>query len=117
MLSLLQMSHTTGPIPSPDLLRAYSEVIPGLDKTIVDEWTIEGASRRANEAKELEIRAFAVKKHACREQWKVTVVGVFMIGIVLLAAYLAYLGQGAHAAAVIATPIAGGAVVKLLSKK
>lgn len=35
------------PLPSPEELRAYGEVVPGLEKIFVDRWVLEGDRRHA----------------------------------------------------------------------
>ncbi len=113
---VVMSAKMSGPIPAPSILRQYGEIIPGLDTTIIEEWKAEGASRRKNEEKELEIREDAVKKHATREFLKVCIVGVFFAGIFMLAFYLAYLGHVVEAAAVASTPVIGSVITKLLPK-
>jgi uncharacterized membrane protein len=42
-----------GPVPHPDILRQYEEIVPGSAKSIIDSFITEGNHRRAREAREV----------------------------------------------------------------
>lgn len=45
----MAISSHTGPLPPPDMLRGYGEVLPGLPERIVGAWEAETANRRGLE--------------------------------------------------------------------
>lgn len=50
----VERRHTSGPIPSPDQLKEYDEVVPGTAERIISQMLIEGDHRREMEKRELE---------------------------------------------------------------
>lgn len=48
-IELTQLSAYSGPIPPPEMLQHYDEIIPGLAETIIANWNAESDHRRAME--------------------------------------------------------------------
>jgi uncharacterized membrane protein len=49
-LQVVVASAHAGPLPSPDTLREYESIVPGLPQTIIEEFKKEGAHRRRVQA-------------------------------------------------------------------
>src|SRR5699024_3236603 len=70
---LVQAQSFQGPLPSPDILRGFGEVIPGLDKKIVA-WVEEETAHR----REMERREMTLYERAVRTDGRLQGVGMFL---------------------------------------
>lgn len=82
-----------GPLPSPECLRAYGEVIPNLPETLINNFQTESAHRRACEKKEIELE----ERYLEHTIWagKAGMVMAFVLSLLLIVGgfFLIYIGK------------------------
>ena len=100
----------SGQIPHPATLSQYEDVMPGLPRTLVDEWLAEVAHRRAMDIREQD-RADIELERDHRRHWRGMHLGLsaLLIGS-SVAFYAIHAGQGVAGAAIIVTEIAAVAI-------
>lgn len=99
-----------GPIPDARTFLEYRAVREDLPDLIIEEWKKEGQARREAQKKELDIREQAVKGHSRREFAKTVIVGLFAMGMLGIAGWLAYEKQYELTAAIVASPLLIGII-------
>jgi uncharacterized membrane protein len=98
-VSVTRAEHFSGPLPSPETLRQYDLVVPGMAKALVGEWAAQGAHRRALE----EAVVMSNVRQANRAQWLafILALAVLIVGVVFMAADHAREGAGLIAAVLV----------------
>lgn len=99
-----------GPIPDARTFLEYRAVREDLPDLIIEEWKKEGQARREAQTKELDIRDWAVKGHSRRELIKTIIVGLFALGMLSIAGWLAYEKQYELTAVIVTSPLLIGII-------
>lgn len=97
--SLTEISeHYSGPIPPPDILAKYNDVMPGLADKLVDQFIAQGAHRMGIESK-------VVAADIQRSRWGL--VAGFTLSLLIIGGgyYLIYLENSAEGIAVMASTV------------
>lgn len=95
-LEIMRAGMFSGPLPPPELLRQYEEILPGLPERIVSSWEAESQHRRS-----LENRAAGISE---RGQWIAAALAVLFLGV---SGLLIYFGQSAAGVALLVAEIVG----------
>lgn len=90
----------SGPLPPPQLLKAFDEVSPGAAQVIIDMAKNQSAHRISMEAQ-------ALSADHTRSWWGLGLGFVFSMTCVGVAAWLAMMGREVAAAAIVAAPVLG----------
>ena len=93
-----------GPLPHPDILERYDQIVPGSAKSIIDSFIVEGTHRRARDNREV----------AMCEEWARADVDLQKRGQVL-GFILAVIGIGGGLGAIVMGATVSGAVVSSAS--
>jgi len=94
------VSSFSGPLPSPETLEGYEQIIPGLPNRIVEEWENQGAHRRETETSIVR----STNIHAHTGQWMAFFLSLFGLTV---AAVIALLSDHQWAAAVVGSAALG----------
>ncbi|MDD9801247.1 MAG: DUF2335 domain-containing protein [Deltaproteobacteria bacterium] len=89
-----------GPLPHPEILKGYKQVVPDLPNRIVEKWEREGAHRRETET--AIVRSINIRSHT--GQWMSFLVAIFGLAT---AAVIALLSDHQWAAAVVGSAALG----------
>jgi uncharacterized membrane protein len=76
----------SGPLPPPETLKRYDDVVPGLAAKIVDQWTSETAHRRATITAIRETDHAAMEAYYSSDQRGQTFAGLAFLGTLAIAA-------------------------------
>ncbi len=104
-----------GPLPPPNILAGYEDIVPGCAKQIIDDMLNESLHRRAMEDKSLN-SAIIYTKDGLKKGFIISLVGLIG-GCIIVIGGIAIGGTGATVASVISgTLISGGSIVSIVSK-
>lgn len=107
---LMQASSFSGPLPPPDLLRGYDEVVPGCADRIITQFEEQGRHRRKQESRVISHRLFS-------STFGQILAFLLLLSIIGAGTFLAYSGKEVAGFGTIATAVAGAAGVLILAKK
>jgi uncharacterized membrane protein len=100
-------NHFSGPIPPPEMLARYDEILPGAASTILQRAETESAHRCEMERSILAEQVAADKRTASEVRLGQVLGFISVIAIVSLATYATYLGKDAVAIGIGVSTIAG----------
>ena len=88
LLSIIGAQYFSGPLPPPDLLRQYDEVVPGFAKTIASQFVAQGDHRR-------EMERAVILSDVARANWGLALGFILALVGVSGSLYLINSGMGA----------------------
>jgi len=92
----------SGPLPPPEILKQYDQIVPGSAKIIIEDFKAQGAHRRALETKIIPV----AYDQSSRGQIFALIIGILGLGS---AVFTAYLGE-----TIVACLLGGGTLVSLV---
>ncbi|MBQ7609081.1 MAG: DUF2335 domain-containing protein [Desulfovibrionaceae bacterium] len=105
-LSATKATVSVSPIPSAEELASYDKIRPGLLELIINDWQENSKCRRTTTEKGMRAKERAL----FLDSVKTAAVVFFMLGLLSLAAYLAFNGEYELASAVVLSPLLIGII-------
>lgn len=88
-----QLSTYSGPIPPPELLKGYDDVLPGAAETILSQFVKQGDHRMRLEEQEMNLAQIVVKTDSRKSLHGLYIGGFLAFILIIGALYLLYMGK------------------------
>lgn len=112
-LAMLLSATRSGPIPSAQELKEYRDVIPGLDRELIDVWKEETRFRRSNEER-VQARKDNNEKNQIKSKWfTLSVTALYLLIAEFAALWLLYKEEYTAGVTILISPMAAKLVANL----